>query len=78
MSQGNLAGETGEEIKAVSANNIDANHVGHMLYAEAKDSAQRRSNKGESYKEKKQEGRHPALEPDGLEDLLVVLVGTVK
>jgi hypothetical protein len=49
-----------------------------MLYAEAKDSAQRRSNKGESYKEKKQEGPHPALEPDALEDLLVVLVGTMK
>jgi hypothetical protein len=78
VSQGNLAGETGEEIEAMSANDIDANHVGHMLYAETKNSAQRRSNKRKPYKEKQQKSPHPALEPDGLEDILVVFVSAMK
>ena len=62
----------------MSANDIDANHVGHMLHAETKNSAQPRSNKRKSYKEKQQKSPQPTLEPDGLEDLLVVLVGAMK
>ena len=78
MSQGNLAGEACEKIKAVSPNDENANHVGHMLHTEAENPTQRRSNKGETHKKENEKTSHPNFYPESMEDLLVVLVGAMK
>jgi hypothetical protein len=78
MTEGDLTGKAGEKIKAVGSNNKNTDHVGHMLDTKAEKTAQRRSNKGESHEKENEKSPHPDSHPESMEDLLVILVFSIK